>query len=35
MIYILNILNTVKKMKIKELEDVIFENYYRRVGFPK
>ena len=22
-------------MKIKELEDVIFENYYRRIGFPK
>ena len=33
--YILNILSSIKKMTIKELKDFIFENYYRRIGFPK
>ena len=33
--YILNIANAIKKMTIKELKDLIFENYYRQIGFTK
>ena len=33
--YILNILSATKKITIKEMKDFIFENYYRRIGFPK
>ena len=33
--YILEILNAIKKMTIKELRDVIYENYYRQTGFTK
>ena len=29
MMYILNILSAIQKMTIKELKDLIFENYYR------
>ena len=33
--YILNIANAIKKMTIKELKDLIFESYYRQIGFTK
>ena len=33
--YILKILRAVKKMKIKELKDLIFTKCYRQIGFPK
>ena len=33
--YILNIHSAIKKMKIKELKDFIFENYYRQIEFTK
>ena len=32
--YKLTILSTLKQMTIKELKDFIYENYYRRIGFP-
>ena len=32
MVYILNILNVLKKT-VKELKEFIFENYYRGIGF--
>ena len=35
MMYILNILFTIKKGSMKELKDVIFQNCYRWIGFPK
>ena len=31
----MNIFSAIKKMTIKELKDFIFENYYRRIRFPK
>ena len=31
----LNILSPVKRMIIKELRYFIYENYYKRIGFPK
>ena len=33
--YKLTILSALKQMTIKELKDIIYENYYRRIGFPK
>ena len=35
MMYVLNIFSAIKKIKIKELKDFIFENYYEQIGFPK
>ena len=35
MMYVLNIFSATKKIKIKELKDFIFENYYEQIGFPK
>lgn len=32
--YVLNFFQLSKKMTVKELRDVIFENYYGRFGFP-
>ena len=31
----MNIHSAIKKMKIKELKDFIFENYYRQIEFTK
>ena len=33
--HILNILSVKEKMAIKEPKYFIYENYYRRIGFPK
>ena len=33
--YKLNTLSAVKQMKIKELGDVMYENYYKRIEFTK
>ena len=33
--YIVNIANAIKEMRIKKLKGFICENYYRRIGFPK
>ena len=33
--YILNFASTVKKMSVNEIRYLIFENYYKRVGFSK
>ena len=33
--YILNITKPIKKMSINEIEDFIFVNYYKRMGFSK
>ena len=33
--YILNILNAIKKITIKEITNFIYEKYYRRVKFPR
>ena len=30
-----NILSAIKKMRVNELKDVIYENYYKRIGFKK
>ena len=30
--YILNIAKAMKKMTLKELKDVLSENYYQRIG---
>ena len=30
--YILNIAKAMKKMTLEELEDVLSENYYQRIG---
>ena len=30
-----NILSAKKKMRVNELKDVIYENYYERIGFKK
>ena len=35
MMYILNIAHAIKQMTIKSLKGFVFENYYKRVGFPK
>ena len=32
-IYILNIASAIKKMSVKELTGLIFEKYYKRIGF--
>ena len=28
-----NILSAIKKMRVNELKEVIYENYYKRIGF--
>ena len=33
--YILNTGKAIKKISIYEIKDLIFENYYKRVGFSK
>ena len=33
--YILSIVNAIKKITIKELKDFTYESYYRRMGFLK
>ena len=33
--YILNIFRAMKKVTVNELRDLIFENYYKRIGFVK
>ena len=33
--YILNIVNAIKKMAVKEFKGFINEIYYNRIGFPK
>ena len=33
--YILDIVNAVKKMTVKELKQFIFESYYQRMSFAK
>ena len=33
--YELNILIAIKRMTIKKPRDFIYENYYRRIGFPE
>ena len=33
--YIINITKTIKMMSIHEIEDFIFENYYKRIGSSK
>ena len=33
--YFLNIFSDIKKMTIKKLKDLIYEKYYRRIGFLK
>ena len=33
--YILNIASAIKKMSVIKIRDVIFENYYKRIGFVK
>ena len=33
--YILNIAKAIKKMSVKELEDILFENYHHRIGSAK
>ena len=30
-----NILSAIKKMRVNELKDVIYENYYKQIGFTK
>ena len=31
--YILNISNAMEKMTVNEIRDIIFENYYKQIGF--
>ena len=33
--YILDIARTLKKMSINEIGEFVFENYYKRIEFPK
>ena len=33
--YILDIARTIKKMSINEIGEFVFENYYKRIEFPK
>ena len=33
--YILNIASAIKKMRVNESRDFIFENYYKQIGFVK
>ena len=33
--YILNIAKAIKEMSINEIKDLVFKNYYERIGFPK
>ena len=33
--YILNITSAMKKMLVNEINDFIFENCYKRIGFSK
>ena len=33
--YILNIASAIKKMRVNEIRDFIFENYYKQIGFVK
>ena len=33
--YILNITRAIKKMSVNKIRDIIFENYYNRIGFAK
>ena len=33
--YTLNITKAVKKISVNEFRDFIFENYHKRIGFPK
>ena len=33
--YILNTARVIKKMKVNEIRDFMFENYYKRNGFSK
>ena len=33
--YILNISNAIKKMAVNEIRDLIFENFYKWIGFSK
>ena len=33
--YILNIRSAKRKMTMKELKDIIFKSYYRRIGFTR
>ena len=33
--YTLNIARAIKKMPVNEIRDIIFENYYKRIGFSK
>ena len=33
--YILNFAKALKKMSINAINDFIFENYYKRIGFSK
>ena len=33
--YILNISSAIKKMSVNKIRDFIFDNYCKRIGFPK
>ena len=33
--YIIDIASTIKKMSVNEIEEFVFESYYKRIGFPK
>ena len=33
--YILNIARAIKKMSVNEIREIIFENYYKKIGFSK